>query len=227
MAPIREFVILVGAVGLLLGCPQTDEGDDDDVTGDDDTGEGDYCDVDDYEPCEGGLVDTWAFRALCPEDPAVAADVCEHPYDNVPECTGTGNEAICDGTVGGTLAFQADGTVDVDVSVTLVTTWHFTDECLETVVDRWDTPEERCADLDTNEGQTCTYTESCVCVTDPQIDSTTTTADYAVEGQDLTIGDDPPSTYCVDGDRLTMDFYAFHPDSWRYWVLERDGLPFR
>lgn len=225
--------LILGAVG----CARTEdtdddttEADDDDITEavDDDTSEADddttdeYCPVEDYEPCDGDLAATWGFRALCPEDPEVAAEVCEHPFDNVTECSGTGNEALCDGDASGTLSFHADGTVDVDVEITLVTTWHFTDECLATVVDGFDTAEERCADLDARQGQTCTYDTSCVCVTEPLVDGTTTTVDYTLEGQDLSIGNDPPSTYCIDGDTLTMDFYAYHPISWRYWVLERE-----
>jgi len=42
------------------------------------------------------------------------------------------------------------------------------------------------------------------------------TGDYAVDGDEIRLGDDPPARYCVDGDALVMDYYEFHPVSWRY-----------
>jgi len=183
---------------------------------------GEFCPVVGYEPCGGELVGTWAFRAVCPDDPVAAAAVCKHPFDDQQVCTGAGNEALCDGTHSGTLAFHADGTVDIDTQVSLVVTWHFSDECMEAVVDEGATPEERCGSLDTMENQSCSYNVQCICVAEPLIEGSTATAEYAIAGQDLVIGDDPPSTWCVDGDILTMDFYAYHPDSWRYWILERE-----
>ncbi len=180
-----------------------------------------YCPVVNYHPCGGELLGTWAFRALCPEDPEAAAALCEHPYDNKTECTGEGNEAICASTHTGTLTFQDDGMVDIETAVTLVSTWHFTDECLAVAVPQGNSGEERCAQLDTNEKLTCTYDGGCTCVGEPMSEGDSGTADYVIDGQDLMIGEDPPSTWCVDGDILTMDFYAYHPISWRYWVLER------
>ncbi|RLB54575.1 MAG: hypothetical protein DRJ42_08720 [Deltaproteobacteria bacterium] len=179
-----------------------------------------YCPVVDYAACGGDLTGTWAFRSLCPDDPAAAAALCEHPYDDRAECVGAGNEAVCDGTHTGTLTFNADGTVDIDTTVTLVGTWSFTDACLAAAVTTGTTPEERCANFG-NGRATCTYEGSCTCVGDPIVEADTNTATYAVVGDELTIGDDPPASYCIAGDLLTMDYYVFHPVSWRYWVLER------
>lgn len=179
-----------------------------------------YCPVVDFAACGGDLVGTWAFRALCPEDPAAAAALCEHPYDDRAVCMGEGNEAVCDGRQEGTLTFAADGSLDVETTTTLIATWRFTDECLTAVATSGATPEEHCASI-ANERLTCTYDAGCTCVGDPIVESDTNTSTWQVVDSDLTLGEDPPAAYCVDGDRLTMDYYLYHPVSWRYWVLER------
>jgi len=183
-------------------------------------GGGAYCPVVGYSQCGGDLVGTWAFRALCPEDPAAAAALCEHPYDDRAVCMGVGNEAVCDGRQEGTLVFGADGSLEVDTTTTLIATWNFTDECLADVATSGTTPEEHCAAVG-NDRLTCTYEDGCTCVGDPIVEMDTNTSTWEVVGDDLTLGDDPPATYCIEGDLLTMDYYAFHPVSWRYWVLER------
>jgi hypothetical protein len=191
-----------------------------DATAGDAQGSEEYCPVVGYTPCGGDLIGTWVMLALCPEDPVAAAALCEHPYDNQSICTGPGNEAVCDGTPSGTLTFEADGTLDIDTQISLVATYSFTDECLQAAVRAGTTAEERCLSMN-NDHLTCTYEEHCTCVSDPMIESDQNTATYTIEGQDLIIGEDPPATWCVDGDRLTMDYYLMHPVSWRYWVLER------
>ncbi len=179
------------------------------------------CPVVGYAACGGDLLGTWLFRSLCPDDPVAAAALCEHPYDDRPECIGTGNEAICDGTHSGSLVFLADGSVEIDTQVRLAATWSFTDKCLAAVVATGSTAEERCGEM-ASARLSCVYEGRCTCVGDPIVESDTNSAPYAISGDELTIGEDPPATYCVDGDRLTMDYYAFHPVSWRYWVLVRE-----
>jgi hypothetical protein len=183
---------------------------------------GQYCPVVGYSACGGDILGTWGMRALCPEDPAAAAALCEHPYDNRTVCTGTGNEATCDGSVSGTLTFKADGTVEIDTQLTLVTSYNFTDECLAAAITTGTTAEERCLSMTKADKLTCSYNARCTCVSAPMVESDKKTGTYKIEGQDLTLGEDPPASYCVDGDRLTMDYYVFHPVSWRYWVLERE-----
>lgn len=179
-----------------------------------------YCPVVGYSPCGGDLVGTWEFRSLCPEDAAAAAALCEHPYGDRAACTGAGNEAVCDGTYVGTLTFNADLSASIEAVNTLVGTYSFTDDCLAEVA-RSGTPEERCASLGTDRLM-CTYDGSCSCVGDPIVQDDANTFEYAFTAEnEVTLGDDPPSTYCVDGDRLIMDYEVFHPVSWRYWVLER------
>ena len=190
-----------------------------DATSPDSGGGNEWCPVVGYEACGGDLVGTWAFRSLCPEDPDAAAALCEQPYDDRAVCTGVGNEATCDGTYEGTLTFGADGMVVVEATNTLVANWNFTDACLAEVA-TGATPEERCASIG-NDRLTCTYTDHCNCVGDPIVQEDMNTVAYTIDGMDVTLGDDPPASYCVDGDRLTMDYYVFHPVSWRYWVLER------
>jgi len=194
--------------------------------GSEDQGDGDgpdgdaWCPVTDYTPCGGNIVGTWAYRGLCPEDPEAAAALCEHPFGDRTECTGTGNEAYCDSTDTGTLIFYEDLSIDIETHFSMVNTYNFTDACLEAVATSGTTPEERCADM-SREHLACAYTTQCTCVSDPMVEDFTNTATYAVVDNEVTIGDDPPSTYCIEGDVLTMDFYLIHPVSWRYWVLER------
>lgn len=179
-----------------------------------------YCPVVGYTACGGDILGTWAMRALCPEDPAAAAELCQHPYDNLAICTGPGNEAVCDGTPSGTLTFNADGSLDIDTQISLVTSYNYTDQCLEAAVRAGVTAEERCLSM-ANDHLTCTYEGHCHCVSDPMVESDKKTDTYTIDGDDLILGEDPPSTWCVDGDRLIMDYYLVHPVSWRYWVLER------
>lgn len=178
-----------------------------------------WCPVVGYEACGGDLTGTWAFRSLCPEDAAAAAALCEHPYDDQAVCTGPGNEARCDTSYEGTLTFGTDAMVTIAATDTIIASWNFTDDCLAAVA-RGTTPEERCASLG-NERLTCTYDGACHCVGAPIVQEDLNTVPFAVDGMDVTLGEDPPASYCVDGDRLTMDYYVFHPVSWRYWVLER------
>ena len=157
-----------------------------------------------------------------------AAALCEHPYDDRAACVGVGNEAVCDGTQTGWLVFHEDGSIDIDTTLTLVATWGFSDDCLA-AVSTGASAEERCAALGSDR-LSCSYDGGCTCVGDPFVQTDTNVATYAVVGDEVTIGDDPPATYCIDGDLLTMDYYVFHPVSWRYWLLERDeqavvGLP--
>jgi hypothetical protein len=220
------FVILLGACGGddagTLDTGTRDAGDsatDSALPTDAAPGDG-YCPIVGYSECGGDLIGTWAFRDLCPEDPAAAAALCEHPFDDQPVCAGTGNEAVCDGNQTGTLTFNTDGTVDVATETVLIGTWNYTNDCLAAVTTSGGTPEEQCDSLN-NGRQVCTFVAGCTCVGEPIMESFTNNAPYEVVGNDLTLGDDPPSSYCIDGDLLTMDYYVFHPVSWRYWVLER------
>jgi hypothetical protein len=209
-----------------LGCTAPDGGDEDGGSASTDAGSGDagddpYCPVVDYAACGGDLLGTWALRALCPEDPAAAAALCEHPYDDRAVCSGAGHEAICDSSAAGTFTFNGDDTVDIDTTLTLISTWHFTDDCLADVDPAGADAEARCLGMG-NDRLTCSYQDHCSCVSDPMPQSDTTTGTWAIVDGDLVLGDDPPSSYCVDGDGLVMDYYVYHPVSWRYWVLERE-----
>ena len=223
------YVVLLGWLGCSVPLGDSDGGQtdgsadarSDDAASADAAGGDEFCPVVEYAPCGGDLVGTWAFRSLCPDDPVAAAALCEHPYDNQPLCTGTGNEAICDGTPSGTLTFNADLSIDIDTQISLVMTWNFTDACLEAAVSTGGTAQQRCLSI-ANDHLSCSYDGHCKCVSEPMLDTTVNTATYEVIDSEVTLGDDPPSTYCVSGDRLTMDYYLYHPVSWRYWVLERE-----
>jgi hypothetical protein len=200
-----------------------DEGDasDADEGGHDADDQAQVCPVTGYSPCGGSLLGAWSFLDLCPEDPEAAAALCESPFDDRPECVGSGNLSICDSTKTGTLDFRADGTILFEDEIVMIATWYFTDRCLEAVRTE-STPTERCESI-SNEHLRCEYQpDRCVCVSDPMPEHDEGSGTYVVSDNELVIGDDPPATYCIDGDRLTMDYYLFHPVSWRYWVLERE-----
>lgn len=234
---LKYFALLMISMNLgLNGCTETEDEQSGDLETDSDLSEKDagdssaeqnnpgddlFCPVINYASCGGDLVGTWNFRAVCPDDPAAAAALCEHPYDDRPVCTGNGNEAICDGTHSGTLTFKSDGSLDIETTVTLVVTHNFTDECLAAVIPRYNTAEERCADLNNNQRLSCTYNTQCKCVSEPIVESDSRSGSYTIADGDLILGDDPPASYCIDGERLTMDYYLYHPVSWRYWILER------
>lgn len=178
------------------------------------------CPVVDYVACGGDLVGAWEFLALCADDPVAAAEACDRPFGDQAECIGSPNQAICESTETGLFTFHEDGTVDFELDAVLEVTWIYSDACLAAVAQGED-PSQRCASL-VVEGVACEYDTTCVCVRDPLPTSDSGTAGYSVDDEGLlTIGEDPPASYCVSGDRLVLDFYLFHPASWRYWVLQR------
>ena len=179
------------------------------------------CPVTYYEVCGGDLIGEWSFLSLCPEDVEAGAALCESPYDDREECIGEGNEASCDGTTKGTLNFKENGEVEFETEISLTSTWRFTDECLDSVGREPQPAEEHCLGMN-NERLTCEYTPgSCQCESAPMVETDSGTAEYQVSNNEIIIGEDPPSTYCIQGDILIMDYYLFHPVSWRYWILER------
>ena len=180
------------------------------------------CPVVGYEACGGDVLGTWAFMDLCPEDPEAAAALCENPFDDRPACVDGGNVNRCEGYQSGTLTFDGAGVVTVDTESGMDVSWIFTDACLEAAQQGGATPEARCLGMNTDK-LSCTYEpDACACVgLVSMTQSDFNEAPYAIEGDEIVLGEDPPATYCVDGDRLIMDYYLFHPVSWRYWVLER------
>jgi len=182
---------------------------------------GEVCPVVGFEACGGDLVGTWSFVALCPEDPEAAAALCESPFDDNPECVGGGNVNNCEGFIEGTLNFDGQSTVTGDTVSGITPSWIFTDTCLEAAGLDGGEPEARCLGLSSDK-LTCTYDPgACLCQGGAMEQPDQSEASYSIEGNDLQLGEDPPAAYCVDGDRLIMDYYIYHPISWRYWVLER------
>ncbi len=184
-------------------------------------GDDPYCPVVGYSACGGDVVGTWALRSLCPDDPVAAAALCEHPYDDRSECTGPGNEAICDSTNTGTFVFNADESLEFTTGYSMVATWNYTDACLMAAPLSGSSAEARCAAM-ANDHLSCVYDGGCTCVSDPMAETATDTGTYAIVDDEITIGGDPPASYCVQNGILTMDYYLYHPVSWRYWVFERE-----
>ena len=60
----------------------------------------------------------------------------------------------------------------------------------------------------------------CVCTGETEPETVLDVLPLSVAGVNLQVGESA-GTFCVNGDRLTLDFDA-HPISWRWWVLLRD-----
>ena len=180
-----------------------------------------YCPVVDFEPCGGDLTGRWSLVAYCPEDPAAAAALYESPYDDHPECVGGGNETIGHSEVAGDFEFAADGSVTVSTTTTIVMEWVFTDGCLTAAGLAGATSAERCAAVG-NDHLACEYApDACRCISDPMEEAGGGGTTYTVTGNEVQLGEEPPAAYCVDGDSLIMDYYLYHPVSWRWWVFVR------
>jgi hypothetical protein len=174
------------------------------------------CPVEGYAACGGDLSGTWVFAGLCPESPDAVP--CESPFSDEPACTADGNTAACTLAPEGALTFDG-ANVHVVRTLTAETTYVFTDDCLAAVRTET-TPEDRCAGLDRPDVLACTYaTGACTCVGSVEDEPIDATVPYTVTGNDLAF-DELTATYCVAGDVLTLDFDP-HPQSWRYWVLQR------
>jgi len=199
--------------------PQTDQASADTS---DAAGDSPYCPVTDYTACGGSIVGSWSILALCPEDPAAAAALFESPFDDRPACVGGGNETNGRSEIEGVFEFDDAGQVTFATTSTLLVTWVFDDACLEAAGRAGATPEARCDDV-SSDRLTCEYApDACRCVGDPIVEPDEGSGTYTITGDEVVLGDDPPATYCVDGDSLVMDYYLFHPVSWRYWVFERN-----
>jgi hypothetical protein len=177
------------------------------------------CPVVAYAACGGALEGTWTFDGLCPEAPA---DVpCEGPYDD-PACQGGGNQAHCALSATGSMTFTA---TDVHVVRDLYAdaTYVFTPECLAAVKPGV-TPESACTLMSNpSRGLACSFADgACTCAGRAGPEPSDDTVPYTVTGANLVLGDEEPmaATYCVADGRLTIDFDP-HPQSWRYWVLDR------
>ena len=183
-------------------------------------GGGEACPVTGYAPCVGDVVGTWSIGGFCPDDPAAAAALFEHPYSDTTECADRELNTV-DGVLvhEGTITFtateaQANFTEEAHV------TWGFTTACLGAVFAK-STAEDACAELGSGGGNlTCTFAaDYCTCAGVIEGKPSTETIAYTVDGSAMQLGE-AAVTYCVDGDTLTLDF-AEHPVSWRYWVLDR------
>lgn len=180
-----------------------------------------WCPVEGYAACGGDLTGTWKFLALCPEDAQAAADLCESPFDDKAECVGGGNINDCKGFHEGTLTFDGNGQVAFETELWMAMTWVYTDACLAAAGVAGGTPEERCLGLSSDK-LTCNYLpDECTCSAETGKEFDSGDAAYSLAGDELVIGEDPPATFCIEDDLLIMDYYLFHPVSWRYWVLQR------
>jgi hypothetical protein len=178
---------------------------------------GEVCPVTGYEACGGELEGTWYFAASCPEN---ATDIpCESPFDNEPVCTSAGNTVTCATLTSGEMTFTGTE-VHVLRSFSLQPTYVFTGPCLATVLPKEPDTAARCASL-TNDVLSCTVTgESCTCVGQSSAETIDDTAPFTVDGNNISLDTELTATYCVADGKLTLDFDP-HPQSWRYWVLER------
>jgi len=180
------------------------------------------CPVIGYEACGGDLLGTWKFLDMCPEDPKAANDLCESPFDEIPQCIGEGNEILCDSVIEGTLEFIDADTAKMVSEHWIEFSWVFSDACLVAVGQPGADAQARCLSLSSDK-LSCTYAPgACTCSGASWKEPDDTQFPYTAAGSELTLFQDKiNASYCITGDQLVIDHYFYHPVSWRYWVLEK------
>lgn len=170
----------------------------------------------------GGAVEgpVWDLVSSCDEDAAAVLanpfellDGCKPPYADVE------GQLVHSGTlqlVGGEVHAVTRAHADI--------TYRFADWCLESV-NPIDSPADTCAAVLGSGALSCNYQwPVCTCTVALDGDISDTKAPYQISGSQMVWGGAEPSRaeFCVDGDRLTLDFVE-HPVSRRWWILERSG----
>lgn len=169
-------------------------------------------------PCGGDLTGTWQIVGLCPDDPAAAAALFEHPFSDLPACADREANRV-DGVLVHTGSVTIDATsVQLDFTEAAQVTWGFTTDCLR-AIDGEAAPADACAALGGR--ATCVFAGG-VCTCDALVEgkpSMGTLPLVAVDTDTVTI-DGLTVDYCAGVDSLVLD-WAEHPVSWRYWVFTR------
>jgi len=171
-----------------------------------------------YQPCGGDLTGTWNVLRYCPEDPAAAQALFEHPYDDLAQCQRPENPVSAVRSWSGTVAFAA-GLVTLDIASSVAVSYGFTDACLAAARPGVSGAAAQCAALAT-QVLSCTYQPGlCTCTGVVPYPDEKLTEPWSASGSDLSLAGEQ-ATYCVSGKGLVIDFKV-HPVSWRWWVLER------
>ncbi len=174
-------------------------------------------------PCGGALEGTrWSIVDFCPEDPAAAAALFEHPFDDLPACQPPGSAAAGQLVDTGEIAFQ-DGQIVMDIGGYAQTTYTFSAACLAAVKPGAE-PAVACASLAKPGVMTCSLgpgAGTCICEAKVPKEGGKSTLPYAiVGGTTLKVGTEFSADYCVQGERLLLDVSP-HIVSWRWWLLKR------
>jgi hypothetical protein len=124
------------------------------------------------------------------------------------ECANAVSQASWE--VSGTYEFDASGMTRQDLSVTLRMRYTITEACLQTMGLSRPLTEADCPTVenllasDASVTALCSFGESaCVCDVE-QTDDTPRTGTYVVDGTTLTENGTDVSSYCVEGDRLSI-----------------------
>ncbi|MCO4760467.1 MAG: hypothetical protein KC502_03140 [Myxococcales bacterium] len=180
------------------------------------------CPINNYVACGGDPIGKWKIVALCPEDPAKAAALCEHPYDNKTACQGTGNQTVCTWNRTGLIELNEDKSAALSMESSISFAWTFDASCLAEVKPG-KSPAAACSDL-VNPKMSCEMKGAlCHCggTSSPQKDAFS--GSWTIADGKLSVGAPGKKpvmgTFCRQGPRLTWDVFP-HPISWRYWVLE-------
>ena len=178
------------------------------------------CPVVGFQPCGGDLSGTWNVVSFCPEDPAAAAALFEHPYDDRQACKDrTKNTVDAVVTQTGTITFAA-GEIVMDVTSTYDLTYGFTDACLAVAVPAEPDPKSACLAMEKPGKLSCTYQpDRCVCTGKIVNPGQTETAPYELVSSTQLKMDGMLAGFCRSGSVLILDWEK-HPISWRYWILQ-------
>jgi len=178
------------------------------------------CPLAGFAPCGGELLGVWSFVKLCPEDPAAAAALCEHPYDNLSACKKPGGTVACESITTGTMTFDDAGMVTIARDYAIAATWGFSDACLAAAKPGLQ-GEAACKALVKPGKLACVYTPGqCTCSATVSEGPTTDSAAYTVQGNTVFLGTEVNANFCITGDRLVLDMIP-HIISWRWWILDR------
>lgn len=176
-----------------------------------------------FTACGGDVAGVWSLDVVCPAGGESLTRPCSHPYEDLPACAGSANQATCTTVYGGTVSLGSDGTSTVDMSVHAEMQITFDEACVLAVANG--TPmATACPTLTTPNGKKldCQVEAGrceCSIKTDPETETVTDV--YQVSGTDLTINPSNGETmfgpYCVTSDEMVIRGVV----GWAYWVLHR------
>jgi hypothetical protein len=177
-----------------------------------------------FTPCGGDVVGSWSLDTVCPAGGASLSKPCDHPFADLPACTGSENQATCTNVYGGSITLAADGKSTVATSLHAEMEILLSDACVLAVAGGA-SASTACPNLKTKNGKAldCSYTAGlCRCRLETEPETQTLTDVYQVTGTELVVtpssaGEKIGGAYCITKNELVIRGVI----GWAYWVLHR------